>query len=133
MTNAPDIVIHEETSAAIATPPNEQAVVEGAEQPRTPLPKFQLGLVMLIQFAEPITALVIYPFINQFVQATGVTGGDDRKTGYYAGIIVSGATSYDPTRSLFTPTLRNRLSFLLKPPPSFTGVVCPIALAEDLC
>jgi hypothetical protein len=56
---------------------------------RTPLPKFQLFIVFLIQFAEPVTATVIYPFINQFVRETGVTQGDERKTGYYAGIIVS--------------------------------------------
>ncbi|KAJ7771274.1 major facilitator superfamily domain-containing protein, partial [Mycena maculata] len=41
---------------------------------------------LLIQFAEPITALVIYPFIIQFVRDTGVTGGDETKTGF-AGII----------------------------------------------
>ncbi|KAF9468187.1 major facilitator superfamily multidrug-resistance, DHA1 sub-family [Collybia nuda] len=56
---------------------------------RTPLPAFQLFIVYLIQFAEPITATVIYPFINQFVQETGVTQGDERRTGYYAGIIES--------------------------------------------
>jgi MFS family permease len=56
---------------------------------RTPLPKFQLFIVLLVQFAEPITGTVIYPFINQFVRETGVTGGDERKTGYFAGIIVS--------------------------------------------
>ncbi|KAG6849613.1 hypothetical protein H0H93_006896 [Arthromyces matolae] len=56
---------------------------------RTPLPKFQLFIVLLIQFAEPITATVIYPFINQFVRDTGVTKGDERRTGYYAGIIES--------------------------------------------
>jgi hypothetical protein len=55
---------------------------------RTPLPKFQLFVVYLIQFAEPITATVIYPFVNQFVRSTGVTGGDERKTGYFAGVIV---------------------------------------------
>ena len=54
----------------------------------TPLPKFQIFNVLLIQFAEPITALVIYPFVNQFVRETGITNGDERKTGYYAGIIV---------------------------------------------
>ena len=54
----------------------------------TPLPKFQIFIVFLIQFAEPITSLVIYPFINQFVRETGITNGDERKTGYYAGIIV---------------------------------------------
>lgn len=54
----------------------------------TPLPWSQLLIVFLIQFAEPITATVIYPFINQFVRATGVTGGDETKTGYFGGIIV---------------------------------------------
>ncbi|KAF8071542.1 major facilitator superfamily domain-containing protein [Lyophyllum atratum] len=56
---------------------------------RTPLPKFQLFIVLLIQFAEPVTATVIYPFVNQFVRDTGVIGGDERRTGYYAGIIGS--------------------------------------------
>jgi len=58
------------------------------EELRTPLPKFQLFLTFLIQFAEPITALVIYPFVNQFVRDTGITKGDVKKTGYYAGIVV---------------------------------------------
>jgi hypothetical protein len=56
---------------------------------RTPLPKFQLFLVLLIQLAEPITGIVIYPFVNQFVRDTGITHGDDKTTGYYAGVIVS--------------------------------------------
>ena len=56
---------------------------------RTPLPKLQLFIVCLIQFSEPITATVIYPFINQLVHETGITMGDERKTGYFAGIIVS--------------------------------------------
>ena len=55
---------------------------------RTPLPWAQLSIVILIQFAEPITATVIYPFINQFVRETGITGGDERKTEYFAGMIV---------------------------------------------
>ena len=54
----------------------------------TPLPKFQISIVYLIQFAQPIAALVIYPFVNQFIRETGITNGDDLKTGYYAGIIV---------------------------------------------
>ncbi|KAF4614202.1 hypothetical protein D9613_007949 [Agrocybe pediades] len=56
---------------------------------RTPLPVVPLISVLLIQLAEPITATVIYPFINQFVRETGITGGDEAKTGYYAGIIES--------------------------------------------
>ncbi|KIJ98481.1 hypothetical protein K443DRAFT_133426 [Laccaria amethystina LaAM-08-1] len=59
------------------------------KEKRTPLPKVQLFVLFLIQFAEPITATVIYPFVNQFVRDTGIIGGDERKTGYYAGIIES--------------------------------------------
>ncbi|KAF8813370.1 MFS general substrate transporter, partial [Phlegmacium glaucopus] len=55
----------------------------------TPLPKFQIFIITLIQFAEPITGLVIYPFINKLIRETGVTNGDKRRTGYYAGIIES--------------------------------------------
>ncbi|KAJ3823878.1 major facilitator superfamily domain-containing protein [Lentinula raphanica] len=60
-----------------------------AVQPRTPLPKLQLFLVLLIQIAEPITAEVIYPFIIGAVRNTGITNGDEKKTGYYAGVIES--------------------------------------------
>ena len=63
--------------------------VEDRKIERTPLPKLQLLIVFLIQFAEPITAMVIYPFVNQFVRETGINGGDETKTGYYAGIVVS--------------------------------------------
>ncbi|KAH9481768.1 Major facilitator-type transporter psiT2 [Psilocybe cubensis] len=55
----------------------------------TPLPVLPLISLFLIQMAEPITAAVIYPFINQFVRETGITGGDEKKTGYYAGMIES--------------------------------------------
>ena len=54
----------------------------------TPLPKLQLFLLLYLQLAEPITSTVIYPFVNQLVRETGVTGGDERKTGYFAGLIV---------------------------------------------
>jgi hypothetical protein len=61
---------------------------DGDQEQPTPLPKLQLFSVFLIQIAEPLTATVIYPFINQFVRETGITGGDEKKTGYYAGLIV---------------------------------------------
>ena len=54
----------------------------------TPLPKLQIFILFLTLFSEPITGLVIYPFVNQFVRETGITQGDERKTGHYAGIIV---------------------------------------------
>lgn len=82
---------HDATSPGLeeTTTCHEVNELPAPRRKRTPLPKFQLFIVFLIQFAEPITASVIYPFINQFVRDTGVTGGDQRKTGYYAGIIVS--------------------------------------------
>ncbi|KAF8207056.1 major facilitator superfamily domain-containing protein [Mycena galopus ATCC 62051] len=58
-------------------------------QKRTPIPKFQVAILLLIQSAEPITALVIYPFVVQFVRDTGVTGGEETKTGFYAGLLES--------------------------------------------
>jgi hypothetical protein len=42
--------------------PVEQAVTKP-----TPLPKLQLFSVLYIQFSEPITATVIYPFIVRLV------------------------------------------------------------------
>ncbi|KAF9259197.1 MFS general substrate transporter [Marasmius fiardii PR-910] len=55
----------------------------------TPLPKLQVFLTLLIQGVEPISAHVIYPFIPEFIARIGVTGGDESKIGYYAGIIES--------------------------------------------
>ncbi|KAL0952962.1 hypothetical protein HGRIS_007173 [Hohenbuehelia grisea] len=40
-----------------------------------------------MQAAEPLSAHVISPFVNQFVRETGVTHGDESKTGYYAGVV----------------------------------------------
>lgn len=54
-------------------------------QKRTPIPWLQLSLVLLVQVAEPIVSKVIFPFVNQFVRSTGITGGDDAKTGYFSG------------------------------------------------
>ena len=54
----------------------------------TPLPKVQLALLLYLQLAEPITSTVIYPFVNQLVRRTGITKGDDGKTGYFVGAIV---------------------------------------------
>ena len=76
---------------------------------KTPLPKLQFGLVLLLMFSEPISGQYIFPFVNQvsgqatckprrqltgepavqLIRDLGITGGDDRKVGYYAGLIVS--------------------------------------------
>lgn len=38
------------------------------ERKPTPLPKGQIGILMLLHLAEPITSHCIYPFINQVSQ-----------------------------------------------------------------
>ena len=73
--------------------------------PPNPLPKLQLAVVLLLQVCEPITSQSIFPYINQvrplrrsreasshhfrqLIIELDITGGDDRKVGYYAGLIV---------------------------------------------
>ncbi|KAI6113380.1 major facilitator superfamily domain-containing protein [Pisolithus croceorrhizus] len=56
---------------------------------KTPLPKTQLRLILFVLCTEPVSAQYIFPFINQLIKELGITGGDDRKIGYYAGVIVS--------------------------------------------
>ena len=69
-----------------------------------PLPKLQLAIVLLLQVCEPITSHSIFPYVNQvrllrsseasshhfrqLIIELDITGGDDRKVGYYAGLIV---------------------------------------------
>ena len=55
----------------------------------TPLPKFQLFIIIFIQISEPVTSTVIYPFVNELIRSLGLTAGDEKKTGYYVGIVVS--------------------------------------------
>ncbi|KAF9237649.1 major facilitator superfamily domain-containing protein [Melanogaster broomeanus] len=56
---------------------------------KTPLPVGQVSVVLFILVAEPVSSAYIFPFINQLIGELGVTGGDDRKIGYYAGLIES--------------------------------------------
>ena len=83
-------LVEEEESVAY----DSQGPVEQTVTKPTPLPKLQLFSVLYIQFCEPITASVIYPFIVQLVRDTGITGGNEAKTGYYAGFIVSDQSIY---------------------------------------
>ncbi|KAJ8072018.1 hypothetical protein PM082_015576 [Marasmius tenuissimus] len=59
------------------------------KQQRTPLPHGQISLVLLMQISEPLASQSIYPYINQLVSELDITGGDEKKVGYYAGLIES--------------------------------------------
>ncbi|KAJ7220196.1 major facilitator superfamily domain-containing protein [Mycena pura] len=55
-----------------------------ARKARTPLPKLQLSIILLVQISEPIASQSIYPYINQLISELDITGGDEKKVGYYA-------------------------------------------------
>ncbi|KAG6906075.1 hypothetical protein DXG01_016039 [Tephrocybe rancida] len=64
------------------------AGLPGLRKPK-PLPWFQVSIVLLLQICEPITSTSILPYINQLVFELDITDGDERKVGYYAGLIQS--------------------------------------------
>ena len=99
---------------------------------RTPLPMAQLISVFLIQGTEPVTATVIYPFINQFIRETGITNGNEAKTGYYAGIIVRQppATSVEQ-QCWFMLLIRNPFSFSRSVWLWYNGATSQTASVED--
>lgn len=82
------MTVHESTPAENNLDSEVDAPTVSDSSKRTPLPKLQIFVLFLTLFSEPITGLVIYPFVNQFVRETGITQGDELKTGHYAGIIV---------------------------------------------
>lgn len=84
----------------------------GAPDVETPLPKLQLFILLYLQLAEPITSTVIYPFVNQLVRETGITGGDERKTGYFAGLIVRRCRACRSDKSLTIPGVGAGIVFL---------------------
>jgi len=58
-----------------------------SKSPATPW--LQISIVLLLLICEPITGQSIYPYINQLISELDITGGDERKVGYYAGLIES--------------------------------------------
>ncbi|KAH9169218.1 MFS general substrate transporter [Lactarius sanguifluus] len=75
------------------TPEPEEAtpLLRNGNTPRakTPLPITQIVILLLLQLCEPITSHSIKPYINQLVSELPVVDGDEKKVGYYAGLIVS--------------------------------------------
>lgn len=56
---------------------------------QTPLPTTQISLLVLPWITESIALCSISPYINQLVRDIPIVGGDERKVGYYTGLIVS--------------------------------------------
>ncbi|KIY45865.1 MFS general substrate transporter [Fistulina hepatica ATCC 64428] len=68
--------------------PYSSEMVESMRR-RTPLPLLAIAITYFLQVCEPLTSQSIYPYINQLVRELDVTGGDERRVGYYAGLIES--------------------------------------------
>ncbi|KAJ7911450.1 member of major facilitator superfamily multidrug-resistance, DHA1 sub-family [Mycena leptocephala] len=64
-------------------PRNDRDDFHDLHSKRTPLPVFQLCIVLFLQLAEPLTSQVIYPFAPQLMRDIGITNGDETKVGYY--------------------------------------------------
>ncbi|KAH9008117.1 hypothetical protein EDB84DRAFT_1552105, partial [Lactarius hengduanensis] len=64
----------------------ENALLRDENPPRkeTPLPITQIVVLLLLQLTEPITSLSIRPYK---ISELPSVGGDERKVGYYAGLI----------------------------------------------
>ncbi|KAN0140331.1 major facilitator superfamily [Lactarius tabidus] len=60
-----------------------------AQQTETPLPITQVVVLVLLQLCEPIASQSIRPYITQLVSELPVVGGDERKVGYYAGLMMA--------------------------------------------
>ncbi|KAJ7654291.1 major facilitator superfamily domain-containing protein [Mycena rosella] len=71
----------DETTALLSSP-NENSPT------RTPLPKRQLAILMLVQICEPLVSQSIYPYINELISELGIAS-DEKKVGYYAGLMSS--------------------------------------------
>ncbi|KAL5526129.1 hypothetical protein ACEPAG_7467 [Sanghuangporus baumii] len=79
------------TSASLTSELNERTplITRSQAQRRTPLPTSQIVALLFVQLSEPVTSQAIYPFINELIKELDITGGDERKAGYYAGLLES--------------------------------------------
>ncbi|KAI9452894.1 MFS general substrate transporter [Lactarius psammicola] len=78
-------------SQGIPEPEEETPLLRdgNAQRKETPLPVTQIAILLLLLLCEPITSHSIRPYINQLVSELPVVGGDEKKVGYYAGLIMS--------------------------------------------
>ncbi|KAG7090025.1 hypothetical protein E1B28_011646 [Marasmius oreades] len=68
---------------------NEETPLIPQKRQQTPLDHSQLAVLYFMQICEPMMSQSIYPYINQLVSELDITGGDEKKVGYYAGLIES--------------------------------------------
>ena len=55
----------EETPLLLSGEDSVVTTREESNQATTPLPRLQIGILLLISLTEPICSICIYPFINQ--------------------------------------------------------------------
>ncbi|KAF8258683.1 major facilitator superfamily domain-containing protein [Lactarius quietus] len=69
----------------------ETPLLRNGNQPRkeTPLPITQILVLLLLQLSESMMSSSIKPYINQLISELPIAAGDEKKVGYYAGLIVS--------------------------------------------
>jgi len=90
-------------------------------QGRTPLPRFQLSIILFLHLAEPLSALVINPFapqvsctslrylfslmisvsVTKLIRDIGITHGEEARVGYYVGMLVRACRYPAGSNSLF--------------------------------
>ncbi|KAI9437142.1 major facilitator superfamily domain-containing protein [Lactarius indigo] len=72
----------------------------------TPLPRLQITVLLSIWVVGSIMIHSVNPYINQLVKELPIVGGDERKVGYYTGVIVSAHFAAEAATVLYW----NRLS-----------------------
>ncbi|THU88040.1 MFS general substrate transporter [Dendrothele bispora CBS 962.96] len=68
-------------------PTEQTALLYTPRPPATPLPRFQVFILLMMRITEPISYTVIFPFINQMMEE--VAHIPNAKVGYYAGLVES--------------------------------------------
>ncbi|KAJ2934959.1 hypothetical protein H1R20_g2101, partial [Candolleomyces eurysporus] len=83
------VVVDEETPLLSSSSSPSSSSSTPKIQKATPLPKLQIAIVLMLQICEPVCSQSIYPYINELVSTLDIVKGDEKKIGYYAGLIES--------------------------------------------
>ncbi|KAF8896545.1 member of major facilitator superfamily multidrug-resistance, DHA1 sub-family [Infundibulicybe gibba] len=76
-----------ERRRSVAPPVDEETpLLHSQHVKKTPLPWFQLSIVLLLQLTEPLTSQVISPFAPQLIRDLGI---NESQVGYYVGLMQS--------------------------------------------